>query len=550
MEPSILYSPGGRSGKDSTAGQSSKFSSRSITSNDNDHYNDNDIDENNDDNRIKSDRSNNNSKYSPLSFLNSRENITENCDGNVKIGDDFVTDFHHSENSIRKLKNQKSVRIDNSIFGDSKDDNLSDDDDHNVPPGPALKKIDSLWGSLSHDRIQPLFECSRSVLGWGGTSDELAVLVHSTKGVVDESAHTTAVLLLYYSWDSKRLIEDYISNRKAVRIKAGLGPRTLPPFLRYDFFQDDDDDSHSNLKLPYEKVASEACGDIKSQYQSCVNKESVEEGTRVMKNLTENENKFDNDNENEKGNDNDFTSQKNGRTDFFESTPIFVHSNSNSSSGSSSRKNEVVCGICLDNVLATDAYALNCKHWFCGDCWRGYLRSSFGGTGGCGVLPFCPASKCKMKVPLDLPEMLGPQDLYQEAYKALLKAFIEQQRLGKHGVATYCKNPQGCSGVILLADDATNSEASCSLCLCQFCAVCDLPPHSPATCELVAKWEEKGGYLETGRQADVEARKLKHLTTRPCPRCGVRIEKNGGCPHMTCVQSSCKYEVRNMVNFF
>jgi sulfatase maturation enzyme AslB (radical SAM superfamily) len=28
----------------------------------------------------------------------------------------------------------------------------------------------------------------------------------------------------------------------------------------------------------------------------------------------------------------------------------------------------------------------------------------------------------------------------------------------------------------------------------------------------------------------VEARKLKHLTTKPCPKCGVRIEKSGGCP--------------------
>lgn len=44
------------------------------------------------------------------------------------------------------------------------------------------------------------------------------------------------------------------------------------------------------------------------------------------------------------------------------------------------------------------------------------------------------------------------------------------------------------------------------------------------------KWEEKGGYIESGRAEDVEARKLKHLTTKPCPKCGVRIEKSGGCP--------------------
>jgi hypothetical protein len=49
-------------------------------------------------------------------------------------------------------------------------------------------------------------------------------------------------------------------------------------------------------------------------------------------------------------------------------------------------------------------------------------------------------------------------------------------------------------------------------------------------CFQVAKWEERGGYIESGRSEDVEARKLKHLTTKPCPKCGVRIEKSGGCP--------------------
>ena len=550
MEPSILYSPGGRSGYDLIEGKSRnyKIASRSIASNSDDNHGD----ENDNDDRSNIGRPNNDSsKYSPLSFLNSDGNISESKNENNKINDNFLIDFHQNEISVRKMKNQKSVRIDNSIYGDNKDDFLSDDDDdHNVPPGPALKKIDSLWGSLSHDRIQPLFECSRSVLGLDGTSNELAVLVHSTRGVVDESAHTTAVLLLHYSWDSKRLIEDYVNNRKAVRTRAGLGPRTLPPFLRYDFFQDDASNSNLSFNIPYDKVVSDVTVSSINQFQQSVVKEADQEHGRANAN----------ENENEKGQreNNEVSLQKIGKTDFFkpiESTTTFSprYSNSNSKlcagsgtgSGSGSRKIEVVCGICLDIVLATDAYALNCKHWFCGDCWRGYLQSSLGGTGGCGVLPFCPASNCKMIVPLDLPEILGPTELYQKAYKALLKAFIEQQRLGKHGVATYCKNPQGCGGVVILADDAINSEATCSLCLCQFCALCDLPPHSPATCELVAKWEAKGGYLETGRQADVEARKLKHLTTRPCPRCGVRIEKNGGCPHMTCIQSSCKYEVRN-----
>lgn len=110
------------------------------------------------------------------------------------------------------------------------------------------------------------------------------------------------------------------------------------------------------------------------------------------------------------------------------------------------------------------------------------------------------------------------------------RSFIEEKR-GKKVVGTYCKNPRGCSGIVFLAEDANSTEACCSLCSTTFCAACDLPPHAPATCDMVQVWEEKGGYLEmSGREEEVEARKLKHMTTKPCPRCGVRIEKNGGCP--------------------
>lgn len=111
----------------------------------------------------------------------------------------------------------------------------------------------------------------------------------------------------------------------------------------------------------------------------------------------------------------------------------------------------------------------------------------------------------------------------------LYRSFVEEKR-GKKVIGSYCKNPRGCKGVVVMAEDAMASEAVCSLCATSFCAACDLPPHAPATCDMVAQWEEKGGYLETGRAEDAEARKLKHLTTKPCPRCGVRIEKNGGCP--------------------
>jgi hypothetical protein len=66
------------------------------------------------------------------------------------------------------------------------------------------------------------------------------------------------------------------------------------------------------------------------------------------------------------------------------------------------------------------------------------------------------------------------------------RSFVEDRR-GKQVLATYCKNPRGCAGIVLMADDADNSEACCSLCATTFCAACDMPPHAPATCEMVRK---------------------------------------------------------------
>jgi len=43
---------------------------------------------------------------------------------------------------------------------------------------------------------------------------------------------------------------------------------------------------------------------------------------------------------------------------------------------------------------------------------------------------------------------------------------------------------------------------------------------------MVAKWEEQGGYLENGREEDAEARKLKHQTTKPCPKWYLNILKH------------------------
>ena len=315
-----------------------------------------------------------------------------------------------------------------------------------------LNKTNSLWMSISNEKVLPSADTSVSLSGLAEAETEVFSLVNSAKDVIDESESTTMALLVYYKWDLKKLIEDYVENHRAARLVVGLGPRSEPPFLRYD---------HNNTK-----------------------------------NLCD--------------------------------------------GGDSNHHNDsyVVCGICQDKFPGKEVYALNCFHWYCEECWEGYLGSAI----GCRETRIkCPEPGCNMIATPDMYSFFCNQATVEESLRSLIRAFVEERR-GVHIVTSYCKNPKGCAGVVLMADGADSSEATCSLCNSSFCAACDLPPHAPATCDLVAKWEEKGGYPETGKEEDAEARKLKHLTTKPCPKCGVRIEKAGGCPHMTCMQPACRYQ--------
>jgi hypothetical protein len=81
--------------------------------------------------------------------------------------------------------------------------------------------------------------------------------------------------------------------------------------------------------------------------------------------------------------------------------------------------------------------------------------------------------------------------------------------------------------------DTATAALQCRRCEGRYCAVCQLPSHSPAPCRLLLEWERAGGAALLS-QEDLESRRLVYETTRRCPRCGTKIERNGGCLHMTC----------------
>ena len=80
----------------------------------------------------------------------------------------------------------------------------------------------------------------------------------------------------------------------------------------------------------------------------------------------------------------------------------------------------------------------------------------------------------------------------------------------------YCKNGRGCEGIILLSEETDPKNVRCTICDFCFCAMCDLPPHAPISCQMAQQWEAKGGFLEASlSEAEQEARKLVLSMTKP-----------------------------------
>jgi len=370
-----------------------------------------------------------------------------------------------------------------------------------VPAATPLQKADSLWISISSESaVLPSSSemvRSTSLMDVAETyADEIRRLVSKCSEVLDECDSTTLALLLLYKWDYRLLVEDCVCERghREVRAAVGLGPRSAPPFLRYDMHAGTTSSEGSGIAMGSSTLGKQRGSllSASSSDNSLDNRPNVPAPAKVVECFS-----------------------------------------------------PVTCEICGDvSEQGNDFYALHCLHWFCATCWEGYLESAIGSR---NIQATCPMGQCSKRTTPSMYIFFCGDQVTEQFQFLVAQSFIEEQGrqtgTGAGGSSTsYCKNPRGCSGVVLMADDADSSEAYCSLCSSHFCASCDLPPHAPATCELVTQWEAKGGYLETGKKEDEEARKLKHHTTKPCPKCGVRIEKSGGCPHMTCMQPTCKYQ--------
>lgn len=269
---------------------------------------------------------------------------------------------------------------------------------------------------------------------------------------------------------------------------------------------------------------------------------------------------------------------------------VLTEEASAAAAASGSGGNTLLCGICYDELempkpaggfsmptmvarqrseYRSPAFALCCNHAYCQDCWKHYIRVQV-----CekrSVTICCPTEDCEAAVLEDFigrvvpapASALGPlrdtntstderaagDGVIRTAYaRELVKHYVEAEAKRSHRLElSFCKNPRGCEGVLVLATGAGATAAQCDECTHRYCAYCDdFGPHFPASCSDMVAWEKAGGFVEPagGGSGDNANREMIQKTTKPCPKCGRRIEKNGGCTHMTCKREAggCGYD--------
>ena len=180
-----------------------------------------------------------------------------------------------------------------------------------------------------------------------------------------------------------------------------------------------------------------------------------------------------------------------------------------------------MCDICCDEDV--ELFALQCGHAFCANCWKDHIENKVL-VGQADIR--CQQAKCNAIILLKDVEKFCGKEIAESFHNYLIDNQISMNPHLKR-----CVNPR-CQNLLTIDSVGYCMVASCP-CGAKMCWRCGEVSHAPCSCENKEKWLNIA-------DDDKIAAKWMHENTKLCPKCKSRIEKNGGCNHMTCWK--CHYE--------
>lgn len=198
----------------------------------------------------------------------------------------------------------------------------------------------------------------------------------------------------------------------------------------------------------------------------------------------------------------------------------------------------VTCPICLEEFDHAEGsqdglMSLQCGHNLCRTCLANYLAYHIENEGE--AFPTCHLAFCK-RVTLNriLKDVLGVR-----VFSRLLRLQSERQARSVHGVPLFCST-ESCTEArqpflpLDLTDNEVAAESStpvvsCAGCDVRVCVQCGKEAHEDEMCIMNSP--------TTPRNTDFVDRLYATYAVGcvgACPRCGIHIIREGGCPSITC----------------
>jgi len=197
------------------------------------------------------------------------------------------------------------------------------------------------------------------------------------------------------------------------------------------------------------------------------------------------------------------------------------------------------CSICASSKSISYSFRLNdadgvCEHFknICGACIQGMLKGKISDRKLDNADLACPFT-C---------ECVLDQDLIRRSLTS--KSFFEiySNALAKHHLASNpnyiaCLSSE-CGQYFSIEDCAgkkprgkgkttANKNIACPYCNFELCLTCNRPWHD-GPCSAAKQAEDEKSVAE-----------MRAMGAKPCPKCGINIDKDGGCDHMTC--NTCRH---------